>query len=104
LGGNGSGKSTFLKLVRGELWPAPGRGRRVFALDGQAQGSAVGVQEAMPLVSPEYQERCGRLDWARTVRQVVESGLSGGDFHAARLTAGQRAAVTRAAELLGLGP
>jgi len=102
LGGNGSGKSTFLKLVRGELWPAPGRGQRLFALEGAPQDSAVGVQEAMPLVSPEYQERCQRLDWARTVGQVVASGLSGGDVHAARLTASERERAQSAADLLGL--
>ena len=44
LGGNGSGKSTFLKLIRGELAPAPGgMGRRVYGFDGDEQVTAVGV-------------------------------------------------------------
>jgi len=36
-GGNGSGKSTFLRLLRGEVWPAPNRGIRIYRLDGSTQ-------------------------------------------------------------------
>ena len=57
LGANGSGKSTLLKLLRGELWPMPGRGRRVYAFNGEAQTTAVGVKETIALVSPELPSR-----------------------------------------------
>src|SRR4051794_3512899 len=33
-GANGSGKSTFLRLLRGEVWPTPNRGIRIYRLDG----------------------------------------------------------------------
>ena len=32
LGSNGSGKSTFLRLIRGDLWPVPGKGERIYRL------------------------------------------------------------------------
>lgn len=102
LGGNGSGKSTFLRLVRGELWPVPGRGRRVYALDGDPQTTAVGVAQAMPLVSPETQARCLQMEWNRTVRQLVESGPGGGDYAPGRLTRAERAAAWQAAEQTGI--
>jgi len=89
-GANGSGKSTFLRLVRGEIAPVPGGGRRVYALDGSEQTTAVGVQEAIPCVSPELQQRYLQQDWALTVRQVIESGFHGGDYSYQRLTAAQK--------------
>ena len=101
LGGNGSGKSTLLRLIRGESWPAPGRGRRVYALDGGEQTSAVGVKEAMPLVSPELQQRYLQQEWRLTGRQVIESGFGGGDYVYQRLTAGQAQAVEGVARLMG---
>ncbi len=100
LGGNGSGKSTLLRLIRGELWPAPARGQRVYALDGEEQSSAVGVKEAMPLVSPELQQRYLQQEWRLTGRQVIESGFGGGDYVYQRLTAGQARSVARVARLM----
>lgn len=102
LGGNGSGKSTLLRLIRGEIWPAPGRGRRVYALDGIEQTTAVGVAQAMPIVSPEEQERCLRLEGTRTVQQLVESGLGGGDYFQGWPTTGQRRRVRQSLRLLGI--
>lgn len=105
LGGNGSGKSTFLRLVRGEIWPAPGgKGERVYNFDGDAQTSAVGIKEKMVLVSPEAQERCLRLEWTRTVRDVVESGLGGGDYLFGKATSAERERVAQAVRLLGIEP
>ncbi len=87
---NGSGKSTFLRLVRGEIAPVPGRGRRVYALDGTEQTTAVGVQEAIPCVSPELQQRYLQQEWTLTAQQVIESGFRGGDYSYQRLTAAQK--------------
>jgi len=101
LGGNGSGKSTLLRLIRGELWPAPGRGKRLYALDGKEQTSAVGVKKAMPLVSPELQQRYLQQEWRLTARQVIESGFGGGDYVYQRLTASQKKQVEKTARLMG---
>src|SRR6185436_16837481 len=67
LGGNGSGKSTFLKLIRGEVWPSPGsNARRTYAFDGAPQTSAVGIRQLVALVSPELQQRYLRQEWNLT--------------------------------------
>ena len=105
LGGNGAGKSTFLKLIRGEIAPAPGGGgRRVFAFDGDEQTTAVGVQEKMPLVSPEFQERYLRMEWSRTAAEVVESGIGGGDYLYRRATQAERDRAGEAVRMLGIRP
>jgi molybdate transport system ATP-binding protein len=101
LGGNGSGKSTLLRLIRGELWPVPGCGQRVYALDGEKQTSAVGVKESMALVSPELQQRYLQQEWLLTGRQVIESGVGGGDYVYQGLTAAQMKSVERVAQLMG---
>jgi molybdate transport system ATP-binding protein len=105
LGGNGSGKSTFLRLVRGELWPAPGSaGRRVYAFEGAPQTTAVGVAERIALVSPELQQRWLAREWTRTGLEVIHSGFGGGDYTYQRPTPRQRARADRVIALLGLAP
>lgn len=101
LGGNGSGKSTLLRLIRGELWPVPGRGQRAYALDGREQSSAVGVKEAMGIVSPELQQRYLQQEWRLTAREVIQSGFGGGDYAYQRLTAKQEARAGGIAQLMG---
>jgi molybdate transport system ATP-binding protein len=98
LGANGSGKSTFLKLVRGEVLPEPGRGARIYRLGGE-QRTAVGIKERMPLVSPEAQDRYLQIEWTHRVLEVIYSGFSGTDYLFRKPTAAQRA---RANQLIGL--
>ena len=80
-GANGAGKSTFLKLVRGELWPDVGIGSRLFALVGdEPRSSPIGVRERMALVSPESQDRLVRLELPLEGLKVVQSGIHQTDF------------------------
>jgi molybdate transport system ATP-binding protein len=80
-GANGAGKSTFLKLVRGELWPDVGIGSRAFALVGdEPRSSPIGVRERMALVSPEAQDRLVRLELPLEGLEVVQSGIHQTDF------------------------
>ncbi len=103
VGQNGSGKSTLLKLIRGEVWPRPGRGRRVYLFDGREQiASAVGAKERISTVSPELQERYLQQEWRLTARQVVLSGFRNSDYVYERLTAEQRAHARVITDLLGI--
>lgn len=105
LGANGSGKSTFLRLVAGELHPDPvDGGRRTYGLNGELSTSAVGVRERMAFVSPEQQERYLNLEWVRTVRDVLLTGFHQTDYLYRRLTAEQTAAAEKLAGELRLGP
>ena len=80
-GANGAGKSTFLKLVRGELWPDVGIGSREFALVGdEPRSSPIGVRERIALVGPESQDRLVRLELPLEGLEVVQSGVHQTDF------------------------
>ena len=95
-GANGAGKSTFLKLVRGELWPDVGIGSRQFALVGdEPRSSPIGVRERMALVSPEAQDRLVRLELPLTGLEVVQSGIHQTDFLQHPLGSDQRARVEK---------
>ncbi|MFN3704827.1 MAG: ATP-binding cassette domain-containing protein [Thermoflexales bacterium] len=85
LGPNGAGKSTFLRLLRGEIWPAPVHGgTRIYALDGKPTQSPIGVERHIGLVSAEQQQQLWRQHSRRyrddfsttiTVEQLVFTGL-----------------------------
>ena len=103
LGGNGSGKSTFLKFIRGEIAPAPGfSGKRVYGFDGDEQVTAVGIKERIALVSPELQTRYLTQEWNRTAVQVIHSGFTGGDYAYQRLSEMQGNRVREIVQLLGI--
>ncbi|MEQ2007493.1 MAG: ATP-binding cassette domain-containing protein, partial [Limisphaerales bacterium] len=105
LGANGSGKSTFLRLVAGELHPDPvGGGRRTYGLNGELSTSAVGVREQIAFVSPEQQERYMNIEWIRTGRDVLLTGFHQTDYLYQRLTTEQKSAAETLAEELRLGP
>jgi molybdate transport system ATP-binding protein len=103
LGANGSGKSTLLRLIRAELWPAPGRGRRLYAFDGDERATAVGIRRRIALVSPELQQRSMRREWRLTGLQVIHSGFQGGDYAYETVTSAQRRHAERIIRLLGIG-
>jgi molybdate transport system ATP-binding protein len=103
LGGNGAGKSTFLKLLRGDVWPHPrSRGRRIYHFPGAPSESHIGAREQMPLVSPELQDTYLRRDWDVPVRDVVRSGFHDTVWVHEPLTADQERRVDEALGLVGL--
>ena len=105
VGQNGSGKSTLLKLIRGELWPRPGRGRRIYFFDGSEQvGTAIGAKERISSVSPELQERYLQQEWRLTARDVVFSGFGNSDYVYTKPTAEQRSHVRAITALLRIEP
>ncbi|HVF85387.1 MAG TPA: ATP-binding cassette domain-containing protein [Abditibacteriaceae bacterium] len=96
-GANGSGKSTFLKLIAGDLWPAFGGTIRRFD---NAQWADIWQMKArIGLVSPELQER-----YADDFRgwQVVASGFFSTIGVLPILSAEQREAVEQTLQLGGI--
>jgi molybdate transport system ATP-binding protein len=103
-GANGSGKSTFLRLLRGEIAPAPRRGERIYRLDGEPQFTAVGVQQQIALVSPESQERYLRQEWQLTARDVIHTGFAQTDLLYVKLTREQEEQCEAIAARLHIAP
>ncbi len=50
VGRNGAGKTTFLKLVRGDIWPSPDCGLRLFHINGTVRKSPIGFREKTRVV------------------------------------------------------
>ncbi|HZA14936.1 MAG TPA: ATP-binding cassette domain-containing protein, partial [Myxococcaceae bacterium] len=103
LGGNGAGKSTFLKLLRGDVWPHPrSRGTRLYHFSGGPSESHIGAREQMPLVSPELQDTYVRRDWDVPVREVVRSGFRDSVWVHQPLSDDEERRVDEALALVGL--
>ncbi len=75
VGANGSGKTSFLRLIAGNLWPAPHRGTRRYDFGGDLQIDAVEALSKITLVGHELQDRYTQLGWNFDAMDVVLSGL-----------------------------
>jgi molybdate transport system ATP-binding protein len=74
----------------------------VYAFDGDAQTTAVGIKEKIALVSPELQARYLQQDWRLTGWQVVQSGFQGGDYVYQRPGAHLLTAAQSMVQMLGI--
>jgi len=75
VGANGSGKTTFLGLVGGTIWPAPGRGERRYDFGRGTSFDAVQARREIVVASHELQDRYARWGWNFTALDVVLSGV-----------------------------
>lgn len=76
IGANGSGKSTFLKLVRGDLWPEPTRkSSRIYCLEDECQDIPLGIRKLIGMVGPELQDRYTRNGIDIAGEEVILSGF-----------------------------
>jgi molybdate transport system ATP-binding protein len=75
VGANGSGKTTFLGLVAGTIWPAPGRGERRYDFGRGTSFDAVQARREIVVASHELQDRYARWGWNFTALDVVLSGV-----------------------------
>jgi molybdate transport system ATP-binding protein len=73
-GSNGSGKSTFLKLLLGEVRPMPDGGKLTYRLNGDEQETPVGVREYIASVTPELQDAYLRNGWDMSGEEVIHTG------------------------------
>ncbi len=74
-GANGSGKTSFLKLVAGQLWPNEGHGTRRYDFGSGLQVDAVQALERITLVGHELQDLYTQRKWNFPAVEVVLSGL-----------------------------
>ena len=77
LGPNAAGKSTFLRLIRGDVWPVPGRGTRTYYVNGIARTSPICFRGSTGFVSTELLDRYARMEWNVTCLEAVCSGFWG---------------------------
>ena len=74
-GANGSGKTSFLRLVAGQLWPNAGRGTRRYDFGEELQVDAVQALGRITLVGHELQDRYTQRKWNFLAKEVVLSGI-----------------------------
>ncbi len=75
VGGNGEGKTTFLKLLAGLHWPAPGKGKRTYYFDNNTQDDAVLALKKIYLLGHELQDSYVHKDWNFKVSEIVLAGI-----------------------------
>jgi molybdate transport system ATP-binding protein len=76
LGANGAGKSTFLRLVRGEIWPRSNHGSRTYCVNGHPEESPLAFRRASALVSSELLDRYQKRQWNLSALETVCTGLT----------------------------
>ena len=104
LGGNGSGTSTLLRLLRGDIWPDDdGRGVRAYVADnGPGRASPIGVRERCGIVSPEIQRATKRLCAPLPARTVILAGMRDAVYIQGKPSPGELAQLAKVTDLLGI--
>ncbi|HEX7082104.1 MAG TPA: ATP-binding cassette domain-containing protein [Gammaproteobacteria bacterium] len=102
VGANGSGKSTFLALIAGLRWPAPGRGTRTYDFGRGPARDAIDARREITLVGHELQDRYTRLEWNFPAEDVVLSGVFRTDVPRMEPTPAQTARVRALLDELAL--
>ena len=103
VGANGAGKSTFLKLVRGDLWPSNQPEARLYRHNGSARPSPIGFREHTGLISPDLLDVYRRRGWSLAGGEVVLSGLFDAPMLYRDPTPAQKAEAERVMSGLGIG-
>ena len=101
-GSNGSGKTTFLRLLRGEI-PPDGGGGRVYDFGQGARHSVVGLRQRIGMVSADMQDFYYLHARRVTGREVVLAGFFDTPILYEEATPAQEAATEEVLVALGLG-
>ena len=108
VGGNGAGKSSLLRLARGEIWPdqLPGggfAGQRLFVVDGHASPSPIEARARMGLAGADLRDLYRRRGWNVSSWLVVVSGLTDSPLPSGELGQDKRLAALESLQALGIG-
>jgi molybdate transport system ATP-binding protein len=96
VGPNGSGKTLFMKMLRGDVWPTPtGVERRTYCFEGECTHSVALIKHRIAYLGPERQDKYVRYGWNHSVRRVVTTGLFDEDIPLTEPDERQRARVQR---------
>ncbi len=103
VGANGSGKSTILKLIRGDIWPCPkSSGTRTYHFEKVPQTHLTNVTERIGLVSAEHQGAYREKGWNIEVDEVIRSGFSNTAWAYQPLSQSQEQTLEEVVETLGI--
>jgi molybdate transport system ATP-binding protein len=76
IGPNGAGKTQLLKLLAGDVWPAPSRSSsRIYRLGKQLFSEPHGIKSEIAYLGAERQDRYEHYAWNYRVESVVATGL-----------------------------
>ncbi len=95
LGPNGSGKTQLLKLLAGDVWPAPGPGLRRYRYRGECFDDPYDIKDEIAYLGAERQDRYEHYEWNFRVERVIATGLARTDIPLAPLRAVDRQQVRR---------
>jgi len=101
-GANGSGKTSFLRLVAGQLWPNAGRGTRRYDFGAELQVDAVQALGRITLVGHELQDLYTQRKWNFLAQEVVLSGIFRTDVPRRDAEPGEPERAARILDELGL--
>lgn len=77
IGENGAGKSTFLQVMRGEIYPSPKTGGKIYWYEnGKPSDSPLSAREMCAVISPKEQEYYARQDWTVNCLEIVLAACS----------------------------
>jgi molybdate transport system ATP-binding protein len=103
VGANGAGKTQLLKLLAGDVWPAPTpRSRREYWL-GRERLELGEAKDRIAYVGAERQDKYERYGWNLAVADVVATGVHASDLPLERLTRAERRRVAAVVRRFGLG-
>ncbi|MCB1099311.1 MAG: ATP-binding cassette domain-containing protein [Verrucomicrobiae bacterium] len=102
-GDNGTGKTTLLRVLSGELWPAPGHDeRRLFGFAGELDSSPLSAEGRFSYVGPELQNLPVRQESNLTGLEMIASGLEDTVYLHKDLSPKEAKRLKRIVRLLGI--
>ncbi len=77
IGENGAGKSTFLQVMRGEIYPSPKNGGKIYWYEnGSPSVAPLSAREMCAIISPKEQDYYARQDWNVNCLEIVLAACS----------------------------